>query len=184
MLVLLITLCAIVYSSSTVSAQSTADSSALLEIDHAGTNSADQVNYAAKKAAIKGVLERYDSPMLGSVDDFMKACRTYNLNCYLLPAIAGLESTFGQFTWPGSNNPFGWDRGYMAFKDWGEAIDTVGQGLRENYMNERGALDVYSIGPIYSESPTWAARVHNLMLQFEQEERNNALFFSKSVVEL
>ncbi|MEN9327714.1 MAG: hypothetical protein RI947_522 [Candidatus Parcubacteria bacterium] len=139
--------------------------------------------YHRKKAAIKKVLESYNSPMVGSVDAFMDACIKYDLDCYLLPSIAGLESTFGQFTWPGSNNPFGWGRGLITFKDWNESIDTVGQGLRENYIN-KGATTIAEIGSIYCEGNTWAGRVRTIRSMFEAEEAKNQLFFSADSVKL
>lgn len=136
-----------------------------------------------KKQAIKSVLERYESPMILEDINFINACVKYNLDCYLLPAIAGLESTFGRFIWPNSNNPFGWDRGYMMFESWKQSIDTVGQGLRINYLN-RGALTIYEIGSIYSESPTWASRIAWFITQFKNEEEKLSLQYDKIPVKL
>ena len=143
----------------------------------------ESLNLENKKLAIKLVLGRYGSPMLGAEDSFVDACKKYNLDCYLLPAIAGLESTFGRFIWPNSYNPFGWARGYMMFDNWSESIDTVASGLRNNYIN-RGALSVYEIGPIYSESPTWAVRVSFLMKEFEKEETKISLLSTEIPVKL
>lgn len=134
------------------------------------TNSVSQTNVLmVKKTVIKKVLNRYNSPLAENADDFLRVCAKYNLDCYLLPAIAGLESTFGKFIYPNSFNPFGWGRGYMMFANWGEGIETVGRGLRENYIN-RGAQNTAQIGRIYSESPTWAIRVDILKKQFYNEE--------------
>ncbi len=122
-----------------------------------------------KKAVIKKVLNRYDSPLTENADTFIEACVKYDLDCYLLPAIAGLESTFGKFIYPDSHNPFGWGRGYIVFSQWEDAINAVAKGLRERYVN-RGAQDTVQIGRIYSESPTWAQRVDFLKKQFYNEE--------------
>ena len=122
-----------------------------------------------KKTVIKKLLNQYNSPLIESTDVFIDACVKYNLDCYLLPAIAGLESTFGKFIYPNSYNPFGWGRGYMMFSRWEEAINAVAKGLRERYVN-RGAQDTAQIGRIYSESPTWAVRVEFLKKQFYNEE--------------
>lgn len=137
-----------------------------------------------KELAIKSVLNRYDSPMAGDAKSFIETCTKYNLDCYLLPSIAGLESTFGRFIWPNSYNAFGWARGYMMFDNWGEGIDTVGKGLRENYMDNWGALGVYEIGPIYSESATWAVRVEWFKKEFEKEEEKLSLISSDFPVKL
>jgi hypothetical protein len=152
-----------------------------------GTDSArifiDKKNLAIKKIAIKKVLERYNSPMVNEVDSFISACDTYELDCYLLPSIAGLESSFGRFLMPNSYNPFGWGGGHIYFKSWDDGIDTVAKGLRNNYMN-KGATSLESIGRIYSESPTWAPRVRTFMSQMEKEEEKNQLFFSVDRVQL
>lgn len=135
------------------------------------------------KIAIEAVLKKYDSPMAGESDSFIKACIKYQIDCYLLPSIAGLESTFGKFIWPNSYNAFGWARGYMMFDSWSEGIDTVAKGLRKGYLN-KGALTVDQIGPIYSESPTWAVRVNSIMDQFEKEEDKLSLLSNQFPVQL
>lgn len=133
------------------------------------------------KKVMQNILKRYNSPLVGEVDSFVNACMTYNLDCYLLPSIAGLESTFGQFIWPGSNNPFGWGRGMIEFKDWNEAISTVAKGLRNNYI-DKGADNLEDIGHIYSESSTWTVRVQYFINVFNKEEENLELFLSTNPV--
>jgi hypothetical protein len=133
--------------------------------------------------AIETVLKRYNSPMANESESFLKACIKYQIDCYLLPSIAGLESTFGRFILPDSYNPFGWARGYMMFDSWNEGIDTVGKGLRKGYLN-KGALTVEDIGPIYSESPTWAVRVNFFINQFEKEEEKMTLLSNQFPVQL
>lgn len=135
------------------------------------------------QAAIETVLKRYNSPMAGDADSFVKACIKYQIDCYLLPSIAGLESTFGRFIWPNSYNAFGWARGYMMFNNWEEGIETVAKGLKNGYI-KKGALTVEDIGPIYSESPTWAVRVNYFINQFEKEEAKMTLLSDQFPVEL
>ena len=141
------------------------------------------LNYAQKKKAIEKVLAKYNSPLAGEVDTFISACQTYGMDCYLLPAITGLESSFGQFIWPDSHNPFGWGGGYIMFDNWSDGIMTVASGLHENYI-QRGANDLYAIGPIYSESPTWAVRVEKFMAEMEHEEKDMQLFLGDNQVQL
>jgi hypothetical protein len=136
-----------------------------------------------KRLAIKAVLDKYNSPMADDVDSFMKACKKYSLDCYFLPAIAGLESTFGQFTYPGSNNPFGWGRGLIMFEDWSEAIDTVGYGLKTNYI-DKGATTIDEIGAIYCEGNTWAGKIKWFMKEFEKEEDKLSLYTASFPVQL
>jgi hypothetical protein len=135
------------------------------------------------KIAIDNVLKKYQSPMITESDAFITACQKYQLNCYLLPSIAGLESTFGRFIYPDSFNAFGWGRGYMKFNNWEDAIDTVAKGLKKDYVG-RGAESINEIGPIYSESPTWAIRVSWFMSQFEKEEQKLSLLSTDFPVQL
>jgi hypothetical protein len=143
----------------------------------------ESVDIFIKKMTIKRVLEKYNSPMVESVDDFVNTAVTYDLDFYLLPSIAGLESFFGRYTYPESNNAFGWGRGLIMFGDWSEGIETVGRGLRENYIN-KGADTVERIGVIYCEGNTWAGKVNSLIGQFIEEEEKIRLFLSQNAVKL
>jgi hypothetical protein len=136
-----------------------------------------------KAKALEEVLSLYQSPLKNETENFIKICQKYNLNCYLLPAIAGLESSFGQFIYPNSYNPFGWGGGYIIFNSWSDAIETVAKGLRNNYLN-KGALTIEQIGSIYSESPTWSRRINWFLNQFEQKENEIRLRLFKNQVKL
>ncbi|QQG43901.1 MAG: hypothetical protein HYW86_03455 [Candidatus Roizmanbacteria bacterium] len=135
-----------------------------------------------QKRAIKKILEKYQSPMIDSVDVFISACQKYELDCYLLPSIATLESTLGRFIYPDSFNAFGWGGGYIMFENWDQGINTVAKGLRKNYLN-KGAVSIEEIGPIYSESSTWAQRVQSIKKMFEKVEKEQ-LYLSQVSVEL
>lgn len=162
-------------------AQNVADQSAkILKIE---ANNLDVLRSAKKKLALNKILTKRNSPLLNSIDSFLATCNTYKLDCYLLPSITGLESSFGKFTHPGSNNPFGWGGGYIMFANWNQAIETVGKGLKENYIN-KGAISVDEIAPIYAESKTWAPRVKIFMSDFEKEEAKIDAILNQSVVKL
>ena len=134
-----------------------------------GTQDA-QTNQLIQKLAITRVLEKYNSPLINSVDTFMGVCNLYNLDCYLVPAISGIESTFGLHVAAYTNNPFGWGGGYMRFESWDDAIYTVAKGLKTRYI-DRGATTVEAIGHIYAPpSITWAGNVNKLMNTFRKEE--------------
>jgi len=136
-----------------------------------------------KAKAIEAILTEYRSPLVNQTQTFITVCQKYQIDCYLLPSIAGLESTFGRFIYPNSYNPFGWGGGYIMFDSWEEAIDNVANGLRNNYIN-KGAKNVEMIGKIYSESPTWAIRIRWFINQFTKEEEEIRLLFYKNKVEL
>lgn len=120
--------------------------------------------------AITRVLSKNGSPMLGDVDGFIRVSNTYDLDPYLLPSIAGIESGFGRVLIPGTHNPFGWNGGRMYFDTWEEGIEAVGSALRFKYM-DRGADTLEKIGYKYAGgSTTWAPKVRNQMTRFEREE--------------
>lgn len=162
-----------------VSAENVAGNSAeLTQSSKLAVKDGNLINDLRTRMVIKSVLEKYNSPLVGEVDSFMAACKKYDLDCYLLPSISGLESTFGRFIYPNSYNPFGWGGGLIMFNKWSDGIDTVASGLRNNYIN-KGATSIYEIGHIYSESPTWATRVSSIMTQFQKEEEKYPLLPDK-----
>ncbi len=118
-------------------------------------------------------LAKFDSPMQYSAQDFIDAAREYNLDWKMLPAIAGVESTFGKQI-PGGYNAYGWGvYGTQAiyFESWRDGMFTVAKGLRDNYLN-KGLKDPYSINRIYAASPFWGSKVIYFMQDLEKFENN------------
>ncbi|PIV08297.1 hypothetical protein COW57_05075 [Candidatus Roizmanbacteria bacterium CG17_big_fil_post_rev_8_21_14_2_50_39_7] len=182
-IVLTVLLFAAPLSAAPVQAELIAGSSAAvshLEINSTSSTSLQKISL--KRKAMTEVLKRYDAPLLSEVDSFLEACEKYNLDCYLLPAISGVESTFGRFLIPGTYNSFGWGRGVIAFTSFNQTIMTVGKGLRENYI-DKGADTVDKIGRIYCEGDTWSGKVKFFMNKFEEEEKRQ-LFFMQDAVQL
>lgn len=164
-------------------AQAIAGSSAAVAyIEKNSTTSINLQKMALKRKAMTEVLKRYNAPLLTEVDSFIDACTTYNLDCYLLPSISGVESTFGRFLIPGTYNAFGWGRGLLGYTSFNQTIMTVGKGIRENYI-DKGADTVDKIGRIYCEGDTWSGKVKFFMNQFEEEEKKQ-LFFMQDTVQL
>lgn len=130
-----------------------------------------------KRKAMLEVLRKHNSPMIGEVDTFMKVCQKSDFNCYLLPAITGLESGFGAHILPFSYNPFGWNGGYAIFSNWQHAIETVAFGIQERYIGA-GLLTIEQIGSRYAASPTWASRVRYFIGEFEAEEEKLELNYA------
>jgi hypothetical protein len=120
--------------------------------------------------AIKNVLSRYNSPMIQEAENFVIVSNALDLDPYLLPAIAGVESGFGNALIHGSNNPFGWNVGRTLFPTWSDGIATVGYALRHKYIN-KGAESLNDIGYRYAGgSTTWAPKVLGYIQAFEREE--------------
>lgn len=114
-------------------------------------------------------LAGFDSPLQNHAQDFIDAADEFQLDWKMLPAIAGVESTFGKFI-PGGYNAWGWGvYGTQAiyFDSWKQGIFTVAKGLRENYLN-KGLTDPYSINKIYAASPAWGGNVIYFMKDLEK----------------
>lgn len=119
--------------------------------------------------ALKNIFNKYSSPLAEYSGIFVAEADKYGVDWRLLPAISGLESSFGLYLMPESYNGYGWGGGYIYFEDWEDGIATINKTLRENYMDKWNARDVWSIGPIYAESKTWSVRVNSFMNEIEQE---------------
>lgn len=115
---------------------------------------------------------KFNSPLQYQAQDFIDAANTYQIDWKLVPAIAGVESTFGKFI-PGGYNAWGWGvYGTQAiyFESWRDGIFTVSKGLKENYIN-KGLTDPYSINAVYAASPYWGSKVTYFMSDLEKFER-------------
>ena len=107
-------------------------------------------------------LKQYNSPLALYAKDFVYYADKYGLDWKLVAAISGVESTFGKEIPPYSYNGWGWGvyaDNVIRFNSWREGIATVSQGLREKYINEWGATNVYEIGAIYASSKAWPYHV-------------------------
>jgi len=121
-------------------------------------------------------LAKYNSPMKDQAQDFIDAARAYNVDWKLVPAIAGVESTFGKFI-PGGYNAWGWGvYGTQAiyFTSWRDGIFTVTKGLKENYIN-KGLTDPFAMNRIYAASPYWGGHVSYFLQDIEKFEKEYRL---------
>lgn len=118
--------------------------------------------------ALQNVLEKRNSPLAPYAGYYVNAADRNGIDWRLLPAIAGLESSFGLRQMPGSHNSYGWGGGHIYFDSVEDGIDTILIAFKNKYA-ARGAKTVEQIGPIYAESPTWVPRVRSFMNKFEAE---------------
>ncbi len=91
---------------------------------------------------------KYGSPLESSSCKFVEVAERYNLDWRLLPAISGIESTFGKYIPKFSFNPFGFDNGQARFRSFDESIERVGRYLFE--MRRKNIDSVEQLGPIYT----------------------------------
>lgn len=122
---------------------------------------------------LAGFLDAYHSPLAPYAANFIAAADQHQLNWKLVPAITGVESTFGKQIPVGSYNAYGWSNGAYRFKSWEQSIDYVSRYLKEKYI-DRGLDNPYKIGPVYAPpSPTWAGKITYFMNQiacFDQSD--------------
>jgi hypothetical protein len=118
--------------------------------------------------ALENVLTKQGSPLAPYASYYVQSADRNEIDWRLLPAIAGLESSFGLRQMPGSHNSYGWGGGHIYFDSVEDGIDTINTAFKTKYA-ARGATTVEQIGPIYAESPTWVPRVRSFMNKFEAE---------------
>lgn len=119
-------------------------------------------------AALENFFRKYNSPLVSYAPIFVKQADKYNVDWRLLPAISGVESSFGKRLIPGSYNAYGWGRGHVRFADWENGIETVNRSLRQNYI-DKGADSINRIGPIYAEARNWSTRVSYFLEEINEE---------------
>lgn len=114
-------------------------------------------------------LYKYKSPLTPFVNDIIFYSDFYGIDYRLVPAISGVESTFGKFIPQGSYNAYGWASGAYYFQSWQDSIRIVSMTLREKYL-DAGATNIYSIAKRYAPpSTTWARNVIYFMNKIENK---------------
>lgn len=108
---------------------------------------------------LRKFLVRFNSPLTPYSEDFIKTADYYGIDYRMVPAISGVESTFGKQIPPNSYNAYGWAGGAYKFKSWPDSINVVSMTLRKNYI-DRGATSISKISRIYAPpSTTWGSKV-------------------------
>lgn len=159
---LLITLSSLTASKSFAEEKSSGSSASITQF--AETNVSDKKD--SRVEILRSFLRQYDSPLADNADSFIIQADKYNLDWKLLPAISGVESTFGHAVPMHCNNAWGYNiyaSVTRCFETYDDAISVISHDLRNLYMDEWGAKDVWEIGRLYAASPTWAYRVHTFM---------------------
>lgn len=122
-------------------------------------------------ANLKNFFRRYNSPLYDKAEFIVKTSDKYQFDYRLLPAIAMQESGLCKFIPTNSHNCWGWGiygNTVTKFSSYEEAINTVGEGLRNNYIN-KGLVTVSAIMKKYTPSSngSWA---HGVSTFFETLE--------------
>src|SRR3989344_1141687 len=146
--------------------------------NHAGSSAAfisnpdspqTQTDNRVKK--LSSFLEKHNSPLAPYAKYFVDAADKYGLDWRLLPAIAGVESSYGKRMPAGSFNPFGWgiyQERVIRFSSFEEAIDTVAKGISQKYPNE-AKTNIIKLGRIYNgvTPSSWSSKVTFIMSKIE-----------------
>lgn len=108
---------------------------------------------------LKRYLTGVGSPLADYAEEFVNYADEYGIDYRLVPAISGVESTFGKQIPVGSFNAYGWAGGEYRFTSWEMSIYEVTKTLKSNYI-EKGAITIDQIAKIYCPpSSTWAWKV-------------------------
>ena len=159
-ILIIITIIVLLFNTSDIYAASrSVDASAQIKGEH--LNNLEVYYYRVRK--LRKFLERYNSPLAPYSKDFVYWADFYDIDWRLVPAISGVESTFGKRIPAGSYNAYGWNNGNYRFVSWEDSIEHVTMTLRTKYKN-KGAVTVWQIARRYAPpSSTWAGNVSYFM---------------------
>ncbi len=134
---------------------------------------ADKILAAAKDERVtklEAYFAKHNSPLKPYARDFVYYADTYGLDWKLVPAISGVESTFGKHIPANSFNAYGWANGDYKFTSWPNSIEHVSRTLRTKYY-DRGLDTIPEIAHVYAPpSTTWAHNVQFFMDKIEDFE--------------
>lgn len=139
-----------------------AESSAVLKNEVFGLPKVDR-----RQEILREFLKSYRSPLVAYAGVFIQTADKYQIDWRLIPAITGVESTFGRHIPLNSFNAYGWCNGNYSFNSWEESIEIVASTLKKKYI-DRGLDNPYKIGPVYAPpSTTWAGKVDYFMKKMD-----------------
>lgn len=131
----------------------------------------DNIDHAdARSKIIENFFKQYNSPLAPLSGVFVAVADKYKLDYKLLPSIAMQESNGGKKLIADSYNPFGYGiygGQVKKFNTFEEAIERVGQGLKEDYLDQ-GLNTPQKIMPKYTPPSValggiWAKSVTSFM---------------------
>lgn len=131
----------------------------------------EEINHAdGRSKIIEDFFKAYKSPLSAYSNVFIQVADKYKLDYKLLPAISMQESNGGKKVINNSYNPFGYGiygKMTLKFASWDEAIEKVGEALREDYLNQ-GLKTPYQImtkytPPSLAKEGAWAKGVTTFM---------------------
>lgn len=133
------------------------------------------VGKESRPLILEKYLKSYNSPLADHAQTLINAADKYNLDWRLLPAIAGQESTFCRTIPHNSHNCWGWaihERYTKKFETWEGAIETVGKGLKEGYIDKglttpEQIMTRYCPRSITERGGSWATAVNYFLWEMD-----------------
>lgn len=124
---------------------------------------------------IDTLLASYDSPLTGYGEKFVIEAEKNGIDWRLLPAIAGIESTFGRHACKKATNSFlGYGSCKMDFKSVDEAIERVsaslGGNLKSTEHHYEGKTTPQILRKYNSVIPDYPSKVIRIMKMINKEE--------------
>lgn len=122
-------------------------------------------------ANLKAFFRKYNSPLYDYAEKIVEVSDKYQFDYRLIPAIAMQESNLCKYIPENSYNCWGWgiygDQ-VLRFKDYNEAIETVGKGLKTHYI-DKGLITASAIMKKYTPSSngSWAFGVNTFLKALE-----------------
>jgi hypothetical protein len=108
-------------------------------------------------------LDSRNSPLSEYSEIFVQEADKNKIDWRLIPAISGVESSFGIHIPNKSFNAYGWANGEYNFSSWEESISSVSAAINNKYY-EKGANNIIKISKRYAPpSKTWAGKVKYFM---------------------
>ena len=108
---------------------------------------------------LRKFLNKYSSPLTPYSSEFIAMADYYGIDYRMVPAITGVESTFGKQIPAGSYNAYGWANGKYSFTSWPNSIQIVTKTIKLKYI-DKGAVSIGKIAKIYAPpSDTWGSKV-------------------------
>ena len=128
---------------------------------------------------VRQYYKKYKSPMRGTAEALVLTCREYDIDPFLIVAIAQCETNLGRKSPEDCYNPFGlgiYAKKRLCFDDWEQSYGTMVRTLRKRYLDQglitpEEIMTKYNPTSILKADGHWAKCVN----RFKKEIENTTL---------
>ncbi len=136
-------------------------------------------SYDLEEEKVKAYLTKYHSPMKSSAGSLVKSAKSYQIDPFLIVAIAQCETNLGKKSPPDCYNPFGlgiYGKRTICFNNWEESFELMAKTLRKKYFDygldtPEKIMEKYCPASIENADGHWAKCV----IRFKTEAENTIL---------